>query len=131
MADEDRTVWVLDTETKGTGAEMVPLEKLQERKRRSPGAFRTTVLRRRPAEDERPTAPAPEPRAPRRFRVVGVISGEVVADDVHSREAIDALRTFSSPLDVRIYVWEPEDEGWRPLTLGEKKALWAFRDAGG
>lgn len=28
-----RTAWVLDTETKGTGAEMVPLERLEKRKR--------------------------------------------------------------------------------------------------
>ena len=131
MADDDRTVWVLDTETKGTGAEMVPLEKLQRRKRTATPAARTTVLRRRaPSEQETPAAPEPAPHAPRRFRLVGVMSGETVADDVGSREAVEALRSFQSPLDVRIYVWEPADEEWRPVTLGEKKAIWAFRDAG-
>jgi hypothetical protein len=57
------------------------------------------------------------------------MSGAVVADDVGSRDAVDALRSFQSPLDVRIYVWEPADEDWRPLTLTEKKAIWAFRES--
>ncbi len=49
-------VWVLDTETKGTGAEMVPLEKAQ---RRSAGRGPTIApkpslgLRRRPLREGR------------------------------------------------------------------------------
>ena len=33
-----------------------------------------------------------------------------------------------SIVDVHIYVWEPEDDRWRPLSFAEKKAFWAFRD---
>lgn len=43
-------VWVLDTETKGTGANMVPLEKLQakpEPRRRRPAARRGKALQQR------------------------------------------------------------------------------------
>jgi hypothetical protein len=129
MRDDDRTVWVLDTETKGTGAEMVPLEKLQQRKRTAGEAVPTTVIRRTGRSDDGPPAATPEPavRAPRRLKLVGVMSGEVVAEDVGPWEAIDALRSFQSIFDVRIYVWEPADQEWRLLSLGEKKAIWAFR----
>jgi hypothetical protein len=128
MPDDDRTVWVLDTETKGTGAEMVPLEKLQQRKRTAGDAAPTTVIRRTGRSGRTAATPEPAVRAPRRLKVVGVMSGEVVADDVGPREAIGALRSFQSPFDVRIYIWEPADEEWRLLSLGEKKAIWAFRE---
>ena len=49
-------VWVLDTETKGTGANMVPLEKAQKRAE--------------PAPARRPRAKAPEPRAVARRRPI-------------------------------------------------------------
>ena len=129
--DDKRTVWVLDTETKGTGAEMVPLEKLQQRRRGTdPGAPITVIRRDRRSGQARvdPATRGPEPRAPRRFKVVGVMSGEAVADGVGSREAIEALRAFPTVFDARIHVWEPEDEEWRLLTLAEKKAIWAFRE---
>ena len=102
--DDKRTVWVLDTETKGTGADMV----------QAPFSAKAAIV--------------PEPRVPRRFKVVGVMSGEVAADGVGSREAIEALRAFPTVFDARIHVWEPEDEEWRLLTLAEKKAMWAFRE---
>jgi hypothetical protein len=129
--DDNRTVWVLDTETKGTGAEMVPLEKLQQRRRGTgPSAPITLIRRDRRSDQDRVDAATrePGPRAPRRFKVAGVMSGEVVAEDVGSLEAIQALRPFPSVFDVRIHVWEPEDEEWRLLTLAEKKAMWAFRE---
>jgi hypothetical protein len=129
--DHNPTVWVLDTETKGTGAEMVPLEKLHQRRRRTGASPPITVIRRdrRPDQDRVDAATREsEPRAPRRFKVVGVMSGEVAADGAGSREALEALRAFPSVFDVRIHVWEPEDEEWRLLTLTEKKAMWAFRE---
>jgi Tfp pilus assembly protein FimV len=48
-----RKTWVLDTETKGTGANMVPLEKVQEktdaRPRRAPRPAKSAQPRRAPA----------------------------------------------------------------------------------
>jgi hypothetical protein len=123
----ERTVWVLDTETKGTGAEMVPLDKLRERRRSQGSEARTTVLRREARAREVEPVPQ-ETREPHRFRVVSVMTGQVLADDVEAREAVEALRSAQSVYDVRIYVWEPAEEDWRPLSLGEKKAVWAFRD---
>jgi hypothetical protein len=125
-ANRDRTVWVLDTETKGTGAEMVPLEKLQRRRGSQSPAGRTTVLRR--GGSAQAVEPVEEGQAPHRFRVQSVMTGQLLADDVAAREAVEAMRSVPSVLDVRIDVWDPAEAGWRPLNLDEKKAVWAFRD---
>ena len=117
-------IWVLDTETKGTGAEMVPLEKLLERRRSRPQP--PVVARRKPAE--RPPEPE-QPREPRRFRVVDVMTGEVVADDADTRATVESLRGFRSVVDARVSVWDREAGHYRLLTLGEQKNLWRLRDA--
>jgi hypothetical protein len=123
-----RTVWVLDTETKGTGAEMVPLEKLERDRSPQEPRVRTTVLRRDGRQTSPEAEPAPAEQAPRRFHVESVMTGQVLADDVGARHAVEALRSVESVIDVRIDVWDAAEEGWRPLTLAEKKLLWAFRD---
>ena len=46
--------WVLDTDTKGTGAEMVPLEKLERQRQRGRDRERM-VIRRTPLPPEEPT----------------------------------------------------------------------------
>jgi hypothetical protein len=117
--------WVLDTETKGTGAEMVPLDKVLRKRSGEPEPVRVAPERRR-----RP-APPPEPGPPRRFRVLDVMTREVLADDVPARAAVDALRDVRSIVDVRISVWEPARETWRLLTLAEQRMLWAMRDRAG
>jgi hypothetical protein len=121
-------VWVLDTETKGTGAQMVPLEKALERKRGKTGGDRITVIRRE--RDSEPTAGAAEvvaPRPPRRFKVRNAVSRKVLADGVGMQEALEALAPLRSVVDATVYVWEPEEDEWRPLTIGEQKALWEHR----
>jgi hypothetical protein len=112
----ERKVWILDTETKGTGAHMVPLE--QARRREPGGRGRVWVPPRR-----RPRAPSePPPRAPRRFRVVDVVTGEVLADDAGLAATLERLRDVRSGVDVRVYVWEAET--WRLLSLAEQQAVW-------
>jgi hypothetical protein len=125
-----RTTWVLDTETKGTGAEMVPLERIEERKRLKGDSERLRVIV--PGKpDEKQAAAEPEaPPAPRRFKVVNVLSRQVLAEDVGISEALQALRGLDRMVDARIYVWEPAEEDWRPLTLSERRTLWGFRNAG-
>jgi hypothetical protein len=115
-------VWVLDSETKGTGAQMVPLEK---------------VLRKPASEPERrPARPVPkstrkekeaEPAPPRRFRVIDALSRELLADDADARETVELLRGIEQPVDVSVYVWEPKADTWRLLTGREKSLLWDFR----
>ena len=70
------------------------------------------------------------PRVTRRLKVVNVLSRQVLADDVGVAEALQALRTVNSIVDVNVYVWEPSEEDWRPLTLSERRTLWNFRNAG-
>jgi hypothetical protein len=114
-------IWVLDTDTKGTGAEMVPLD---------------TIVKKPEAERDRPLAQVkrkpqapkpPEPRKPRAFKVVDVMSREVLAEDVDARGALAALAGVRSLVDVWVYVWAPKADRWRLLTLAEQRALWERR----
>jgi len=121
MAEKKR--WVLDTDTKGTGAQMVPLEKLEEREG---SGGRSVIVVGKP----RRRAPVPrEPEGPKRFRIVDVMTKQLVAGDVTLQQAVAAMEGMRSVVDVSIYLW---DEGhWRALTLGERKALWALRGRSG
>jgi len=114
-------VWILDTETKGTGANVVPLEKIQ---------------RRRPSEPERlyvpprprpKPPPAPVPKEPHRFKVVDLMTREVLAEDVDARTTVEVLGGVRSIVDINVYVWRPDRQDWRLLPLEDKRALWEFR----
>ena len=113
--------WVLDTETKGTGAEMVPLEKVLRKSGSDavPG-FAFPELR----EPPRASAEAP---APRKFRVIDVMSRRALADEVDARGAVRALESVRSVVDVTVHVWEPVGERWRRLTFEETTLLWEYR----
>jgi hypothetical protein len=118
MRESRRKTWVLDSGTKGTGAEMVPLEKVL----KSPGSGTapTVVSGRR----RKPPAGEPEPRLPRRFKVVDVMTAQVLAEDVDARAALDAMSGAQAMVDLRVYVWQPRSRRWRMLTLAEQKAMW-------
>jgi hypothetical protein len=118
-------VWVLDTETKGTGAQMVPLEKVL----RAPEPGPEPRRHRRRRQERRP-AEAAERREPLRFRVVDAMTREVLADDADARTTMDVLGKVRSVVDVSISVWEPNAERWRQLTLGERQAVWRLRETG-
>ena len=107
-----RKVWVLDTETKGTGAEMVPLDKVL----RNPGSGEPLVVH-----------TPPEPKRPRAFKIVDVTTGEVLGEHLDTRAALATLEAVDSIVDVRIYAWDHTNEKWVLLTLGEERALWQFR----
>ena len=115
--------WVLDTETKGTGAQMVPLDKVleQPRPRQEP-----LFVPPRPKEPK-----PPEPRAPRRFKVVDVATQAVLADGAGARETVGVLNDVRSTVDVHVSVWEPKAERWRLLTLDEQRLLWDRRTPAG
>ena len=113
--------WILDTETKGTGAHMVPLEEAL----RKPSLERDLALvtfERPPRDSE----PANQP-APLKFKVLDVRSSQVLGEGLSARETVDLLGRVRSVVDVRMYVWLHEAERWRMLTLGEQKTLWALR----
>jgi hypothetical protein len=117
-------VWVLDTETKGTGAQMVPLESVQKTPQPKEHLL-DPRMRRRKAE------PEPDvPRAPRRFKVVDVSTRQVLADDADARTTLEVLGRQRSSVDVNVHVWEPEEERWRLLTIAERQLLWERRPRG-
>ena len=113
--------WVLDTETKGTGAHVVPLEQTLRRAGRE-RELTLVELERTPTTSR----PAAQPEA-MRFKVVDVMSSRVLAEDADARETVRVLEGLRSVLDVRIYLWAAERGRWRLLALEECKRLWAFR----
>jgi hypothetical protein len=113
--------WVLDTDTKGTGAQMVPLDRVL--RKPTPSAEPFFVPPKRKPREPKPA----EPRAPRRFKVVDVATRAVLADGALARETLEVLGGVRSSVDVHVSVWEPEDERWRLLTLAEQRTLWERR----
>jgi hypothetical protein len=115
--------WVLDTETKGTEAQMVPLDVIEEKQEpRKPARVRVPP-KRRPCEPA-----APKPRAPRRFRIVDVLSRQVRQEDGGVRETLELLGGSATMHDVSISVWEPGEDRWRLLSIGEHRTVWERRE---
>jgi hypothetical protein len=113
-------VWVLDTETKGTGANMVPLDRVLRKGSNSVPGFALPKLK--------PPAPAQEtPREPRQFKVVDVVTREVLVEGADARATVQLLERVRSIVDVTISVWQPETERWRMLSLEEARSLWEYR----
>lgn len=101
---------------------MVPLERVL----RKPSASAGPVLV--PRKPHQPPPEASKPREPRKFRVVDVMTRQVVADGATARAAIDVLAGFRSIVDVNVYVWRPERDRWRRLTFAECGEMWKLRD---
>ena len=117
-------IWVLDTETKGTGAHRVPLEKVVRR----PADRRTDEpIFVPPKRPERVPEP-PAPRPPARFKVTDLLTRRTLAEDTGARATVDVLKGVRSSVDVQVSRWDDEAERWRPLTLAQQRALWRLRD---
>jgi hypothetical protein len=116
--------WVLRTETKGTGAHVVPLESAKT----GVSSTEPVFVPRKPAKPAPP--PTPARRAPRQFRVVDVMTRQSLLENGNAREAVEALRTVRSNMDVNVYVWEDERDRWRLLTLGEQATLFELARRG-
>jgi hypothetical protein len=114
--------WVLDTETKGTGANMVPLEKRTTKPDRSQDVL--YVPRKHTPAPAQPPAPKPA----RTFKVMDVVSRQVLAEGTDTRRTVDVLKSVRSIVDVQVYVWQSARETWRMLGLDEVRLLWAHRD---
>jgi hypothetical protein len=96
---------------------MVPLERAPERDfKREPGFVLPKLRDSGQASDE--------PRAPRRFRVLSVLTRAPLAEDVDARAAVDALKGVRSIVDVNVYVWQEERGRWRLLTFPEQRVMW-------
>jgi hypothetical protein len=117
----ERKAWVLDTETKGTGAQMVPLDSVERKDAPKPGKI-WVPPKRRPREPE-----PPKPRPPRRFRVLDVVTRAVLLQDGSVAETLALLAGVERINDVNLYVWEPDDERWRLLSMAEQRVVWERR----
>jgi hypothetical protein len=115
--------WVLDTATKGTGASIVPLDRI-EKKPAERAAEQLYVPRTRAPKPD----PAPAPRPPRAFRVVDVVTRQTLAERADMRATLEVLRGVRSNVDVHVSVYVPESDTWRLLSLAEQRALWEARD---
>lgn len=113
--------WVLDTETKGTGAHVVPFEKALATAVEQQD-LATVTLQRPPR-----VRTVGEPAGPLKFKVLDIRSSSVLGEDLELRSAVELLEPVGSVVDVRIYVWMPKARRWRLLTLAEQKTLWGFR----
>jgi hypothetical protein len=112
-------VWILDHETKGTGAQMVPIEK-----KGAGGDKGHSVI---VAPERKRVEKPPAPRGPRRFKVVDVMTREVLAEGANARTTVELLRGVRSMVDVSVYVWEEQAQKWQQLTQREQRMLWDLR----
>jgi hypothetical protein len=97
---------------------MVPLEEA-ERKRAASG--RGVIVA--PEHRERPPKER-EPRGPRRFKVVDVMTRRTLGEDLDARATVDLLKDARSFVDVSVYVWEEQAGAWQQLTQREQRMLW-------
>lgn len=111
--------WVLDTETKGTGAQMVPLDQAHG------GADTRPAIVVGEPQPRRTTEPAA--RGPRRFKVVDVMTRQTLAEDVDTRAAVRTLERMRSVVDANVYVWDEARAAWEQLSQGDRRRLWALR----
>jgi hypothetical protein len=116
--------WVLDTATKGTGASVVPLDRVAK-----PSTDRAGDKLYVPPEPAPKPQPEPPPRRPRAFRVVDVVTRMTLAEHTGTRATLEVLQDVRSIVDVHVSVHVPETDSWRLLTLGEQRALWDARGA--
>jgi hypothetical protein len=118
--------WVLETHTKGTGANIVPLEEGAAPVPPEPSEREPLYVPRKPAP-----RPAPEParKAPSRFKVVEVTTGRVLAEDAGVRATVELLREVPSITDVAIWIWSERHGRYVLLTHREQRRLWELREA--
>ena len=112
--------WVLDTETKGTGAHVAPLPDAAGGGSRE--AELALVQLARPPRPQRPSEPPPKAT----FRVVDVLGGDVLGEDLGAREAVDVLGGMRSALDARVYVRHGAGSRWRLVSLADTRRLWTL-----
>jgi hypothetical protein len=120
--------WYLDTETKGTGAHVAPLDRAHERRpEKDELDLVTFTVPPAPAGSPTSGASAEHAQGPLTFKLLDVMTSQVLAEGVDARAVVDLLEEFSSLVDVRIYARPAGARRWRLLGLDEQRVLWGFR----
>ena len=104
---------------------MVPLDDVLSK---PAGRRKRNPFGRRPRPEPPRTGETPVPKRPQKFKVVDVMTRQVVADHAGTRETVDVLKRYRSVVDVDIQVWDWPFDRWRRLNMVEKRKLWGFRD---
>lgn len=118
--------WRLDTETKGTGANVVPVDAGAKPRKKSDDEP-LFAPQRRPQRAKAPPPPPSAARPPRRFKVVDVLNGRALLEDGDTRAAVETLGGLRSPVDARVFLFSDQAQTWRLLTAEERRALWDLR----
>jgi len=118
--------WVLDTETKGTGAHIAPLKRDDGAKPR-----KLNLVRFHPPAAERGSGSAAAeesvPARALRFKVVDILASRVVVEDVTLAAALRALGSSRKAIDARVYVRRSDGGRWELLSLADTRRLWSLR----
>ena len=119
--------WVLDTETKGTGAHIAPLKRDHRAKSRE-----LNLVRFHPPAAARGSGSSAAERSvsaqAMRFKVVDILSTEVLVEDVTLLAALQALGSLRKAIDARVYVRRADGGRWRLLSLADTRRLWSLRE---
>ena len=103
---------------------MVPLERVLKKPGAPVPGFSLPELK--------PPAPAdPSAREPLAFKVVDVMTRQVLSEGIDARAAVAALEGVRSVVDATVHVREPGSTRWRLLTLAETRTLWDLRGTNG
>jgi hypothetical protein len=100
---------------------MVPLEKRTAKGDRSQHALYV------PRKHTPPPPKPPAAKPARKFKVIDVVSRQVLTEGTDTRGTIDVLKNVRSIVDIQVYVWQPVHETWRMLGLDEVRLLWDHR----
>jgi|SRR5438093_1911534 len=119
--------WVLDTETKGTGAHIAPLKRDDRAKSRELNLVRFHPPADAPGSGSGAAQPSVSPQA-MRFKVVDILSARVLVEDVTVLAALQALGSLRKAIDARVYVRRADGERWRLLSLSDTRRLWSLRE---
>ena len=117
--------WVLDTETKGTGAHIAPLKRNDGAKSRE-----LNLVRFHPPAAARGSGSAAAERSVSaralRFKVVDILAARVLVEDVTLSAALRALGSLRKAIDARVYVRRAKDGRWQLLSLSDTRRLWSL-----
>ena len=56
-----------------------------------------------------------------------MLSRQVLQEDGSVRETLALLGGVDRMHDVTVYVWEPDEDRWRLLTMDEQRVVWERR----
>jgi hypothetical protein len=120
--------WYLDTETKGTGAHVAPLQRAREPRPEEDRLDLVTFKMSHGQAGERARGePAAPEHPPLTFKLLDVMTSQVLAEGVGARAVVELLEGFNSLVDVRIYARPAGTRRWRLLGLDDQRLLWGFR----